>query len=35
MNPLLFDHLSDDMAELMNDVRMGRRTFDETGKDGM
>ena len=34
MNPLLFEHLSDDMAELMNDVRMGRRTFEETGKEG-
>ena len=34
MNPLLFDHLPEDMAELMNDVRMGRRTFDDEGKDG-
>ncbi|MBR4139122.1 MAG: TetM/TetW/TetO/TetS family tetracycline resistance ribosomal protection protein [Lachnospiraceae bacterium] len=34
MNPLLFDHLPEDMAELMNDVRMGRRTFGDEGKDG-
>lgn len=27
----LFENLSDDMAEFMDDVRMGRKNFDETG----
>ena len=33
MNPYLFDALSDEMAEWMDDIRMGRRTFEDMGKD--
>lgn len=32
-NPYLFDSLSDDMAEWMDDIRMGRRTFEDMRKD--
>ena len=33
LKPYLFDSLSDDMAEWMEDIRMGRRTFEDMGKD--
>ena len=33
MNPYLFDHLSDEMAEWMDDIRLGRRTFEDMKKD--
>ena len=32
MNPYLFDSLSDEMAEWMDDIRMGRRTFEDVAK---
>ena len=33
MNSYLFDHMTDEMAELMDDIRMGRRTFEDVRKD--
>ncbi len=32
-NPFLFDNLSEEMAEWMDDIRMGRRTFADIRKD--